>query len=484
MPVLGLDVGTQSLKAVVLGDDLAALGEHAIAYAYDVPRPGWAQQDPALWEAALAPAIAGALAAARLPPAAIAAIAVTGQLDGCVAVGPDGAALGPCLIWMDRRAVAELPALDAAAHRARTGVALDPGHFAAKARWLVRHARGLEGARFHQPVSFLVERLCGVAVFDPALASTTMLHDLAGGRLADDLCAAFDLAPERLPAIAPADAAAGRLTAAGAALTGLPAGVPVAVGTGDDFASLLGAGLAAPGRIAVVLGTAEVVGALAASPLVDPAGLVETHPYPAGGYLIENPGWLAGGALAWLAGLLGGAREADLDRLAEAIPPGADGVTFLPALSGAMAPVWDPAARGSIHGLAPSHGAGHLWRAALEGCAFAMRDVVDRLAALGAGGGRLLLIGGGAASDAWARIRADLTGLPVERAAHLDAAPVGAGLCAAVVAGLAPSLAAAVARLPPPVPTWSPTPRARPALDAAYARYRRLWDALGPLTRG
>src|SRR5690606_10064494 len=133
---------------------------------------------------------------------------------------------------------------------------------------------------------------------------------------------------------------AGGLSRRGAALTGLRPGIPVAVGTGDDFASALGAGITRPGPAAVVLGTGEVVGALHGAPTVDPGDLVETHAYPAGGYFIENPGWLAGGAVAWLMRILAMGDLAELNRLAEAAAPGAGGVSFVPALTGAMAPEW------------------------------------------------------------------------------------------------------------------------------------------------
>ena len=261
--------------------------------------------------------------------------------------------------------------------------------------------------RFHQPVSYLVARLTGEHVFDHGLASTTMLYSLERRDFDPELLAAFGIAVDELPSIAEASDRAGALSAAGAELAGLPAGIPVAVGMGDDFAAPLGAGLVAPGRVACVLGTAEVVGALDETPKVDPRGLVETHGYPGGGFYIENPGWLSGGGLAWLREVLAVADFAAFDRAAAEVPPGAEGVTFFPALSGAMAPEWIAAARGCFYGLSPAHGAGHLARAMLEGCAFAMRDVVERLGELGVPAHGLLLLGGGAKSRLWAHIRAD-----------------------------------------------------------------------------
>ncbi len=477
--VVGLDLGTQSLKAVVCGPDLRVLGTGRVACTPRYPQPGWAEQDPAAWLAALGPAIAQALAVAGRAPAEVVALAVVGQLDGMIAVDAGGAALGPCLIWLDRRAGGALPGLDAARLLATTGQIADPSHLAAKARWWDRHHPHPRAAAFHQPVSFVVEALTGARVLDPALASTTMLHDLDAGGWAPWLCDAFELEPTRLPAIAPAHTVAGQLTVAGAARTGLPVGTVVAVGTGDDFATPLGAGLA-PGTLAVCLGTAEVVGALTPVALRDPARLVETHAYPGGGFFVEHPGWVSGGAVTWLGGLLG-LDGAAFDRAAGQAPPGADGVRVLPAFGGAMTPVWNPAVLGAFVGLTPSHGAPHLCRALYEACAYAMRDVADRLGALGLALTRARLLGGGARARVWAQLRADVLGVPVELAGDPDTGPIGAALLAAVAAGLHPDIAAASAGLPPPAEVLTPDPAAREGHVRGHARYRALYDALASM---
>jgi len=399
---------------VVTDDRLGQLGSGTRAYAPDYPRPGWAEQSPALWEAALGPAIADALAEAGVQGSAVRGLGIAGQLDGCVAVDGAGRALGRCIIWMDRHAARDAEVLPAAELRALTGVVADATHMAAKIRWLKREDPAARRAvHFHQPVSYLVGRLTGARVFDHALASTTMLYALDRRDFAPALLAAFEVERSELPAIAEAGDRAGMLSEQGAALAGLPVGLPVAVGSGDDFATPLGAGLVAPGAVACVLGTAEVVGALDPAPRIDQQGLVETHAYPGGGFYIENPGWLAGGALSWLSGLLGFDDVDALDAAAAELAPGADGLTFIPALSGAMAPEWIASARGVFYGLTPSHARGHLARAVLEGCTFAMRDVVERLASLGVATDHLLLLGGGARSRLWAQMRADCSARPV-----------------------------------------------------------------------
>lgn len=481
MLVVGLDLGTQSLKAVVCDDALEVRGQHAIGYSTQHPAPGRAEQDPRAWEAALAPAIAGALADAQVAPDAIAAIAIAGQLDGCIAVDPAGAPLHPALIWQDRRAVDDSARAGARRVFDVTGQVADPSHMAPKIAWLRRARPG--AARFHQPVSYLVERLCGAAAIDPALASTTMLLELSTGRWSTELLDAFEVAPEELPAVRPTCEVAGTLTAEGARLTGLLAGTRVAVGTGDDFAAPLGAGLVAPGPVACVIGTAEVVGAVATAAVRDRAGepMVETHAYPTGGFFVENPGWLSGGAVRWAVHMLGLSGDAELDALAASAPAGADGVVFVPALAGAMTPVWRPHARGTLHGLAAGHDRAHVARAVLEGLAFAARDVVGRLGELGLPAREVLLLGGGARSHVWAQIRADVLGVPHRVALRTDATPIGAAMIAVVAAGGAPDLVALAARIPPAAATLSPDASTVPAAADAYDRYRRVVAQLAPL---
>ena len=463
--VVGIDLGTQSLKAVVCDEAMTVLGARSVAVATSFPQPGWAEQDPKAWETALERAVAGALTG--LDASEVVAVAVAGQLDGCVAVDASGEPLHPALSWQDRRAVDHVRAVELEV----TGQVADASHMAPKIGWLRAH--GVRAACWHQPVSYLVERLTGARVLDPSHASTTMLYDLRSG--------AWLAEAAELPAIAPATSVAGVLRKS---LAGIAAGVPVAVGTGDDFSTPLGAGLVAPGPLAVTLGTAEVVGALSPVPVFDriearaasdpyrdrPSPMVETHAYPGGAFFIENPGWLSGGAVRWATRMLGVASDAELDALAAQAPPGAEGVTFVPALAGAMTPEWNAGARGSLHGLAASHDRPHVARAVLEGLAFACRDVATRLASLGLAAPHVLVLGGGTQSALWLQIRADALGLPHHVAARPDTSAVGAAMIAGVAGGLCPDLAAACALAPPPRAVITP----RASLDEPYARYQSL----------
>ncbi|HSN25793.1 MAG TPA: FGGY family carbohydrate kinase [Kofleriaceae bacterium] len=490
--VVGVDLGTQSCKAVVCDEQLAVVGSHAVPVATSFPQPGWAEQDPRAWETALEAAVAGALhgtgvvsAAAAVAGAGpidareVAAIAIAGQLDGCVAVDAHGEPLHAALIWQDRRATAEtfdVP-LDV------TGQVADASHMAPKIAWLrARLARAPQLAlsldapgahahapvRFHQPVSYLVARLTGAHVLDPSHASTTMLYDLAAGTWSAPLLARYGIAQHELPAIAPATAVAGTLRRE---LAGIPAGTPVAVGTGDDFATPLGAGVVSPGPLLVTLGTAEVVGTLAASAVLDrtpPSPMVETHAYPTGAFFVENPGWLSGGAVRWATRMLGLGSDSELDALAAEAPPGAGGITFVPALAGAMTPVWDARRRGALLGLSAAHDRPHVARAVLEGLAFACRDISERLAQLGLPHHEALVLGGGTHSDVWLQIRADALGIPHRVAARSDTCAIGAAMVASVAAGIHRDLPAAAATAPAPRATIEP----RGSLDEAYALYQ------------
>ncbi len=491
--IVGVDIGTQSLKAVVIDYRMQVLGEAAYGYLPSFPQPGWAEQDPRLWEEGLRSAVTEALKKARISPSEVLALGVAGQLDGCVPVGQDGHAIHNCLIWMDRRAekeVAALKGIDADAFRRITGITMDAGHMAAKIKWFMENrVNGTKEICYHQPVSYLVARLTGEHVYDHALASTSMLYSIEKGDYDATLLKAFGLNRRHLPKIKAAWHTAGKLSRAGAELSGLQEGITVAVGTGDDYSTPLGAGLIAPGSMVCVLGTAEVVGALDVSPKIDLSGLVETHTYFGDTYFIENPGWLSGGTLEWFVDTFRLSNVEEMVDLAEKVPAGCEGLVFLPALSGAMAPEWIESARGCFYGLTPAHSTAHMARAVLEGCAFAMRDVFGRLTSMDVPIESILLLGGGARSRLWAQIRADVSGVPVVVPERLDTSPIGAAMLAAVAAKIQPDLEYCAKFIEcdkkggAGKTTLIPNPVNSGVYEEVYRAYRRLFDSLKPMFR-
>lgn len=477
---VGIDIGTQSLKAVVTDRSMKIVGMASEAYEVSYPAPGWAEQDAMAWERVLPGVIAQALKKAGASASQVAAVAVAGQLDGCVAVDAEGAPLTKCLIWMDRRAVKQAARVDIKELRDRAGILADASHMAAKIAWLQN--QGVSGVRcFHQPTSYLVSRMTGRHVYDHGLASTTMLYSLESRDYDSELLKAFGISRETLPEIADASSIAGKLTQAGAALTGLPEGIPVAVGTGDDFSAPLGAGLTKPGQMVGILGTAEVVGALSRECVIDERGLVETHRFINGTYFVENPGWLSGGALTWFQNTFKLSRAEEIDELAATAPAGSEGLTFLPALSGAMAPEWVASARGCFYGLTPAHGLHHMARAVLEGCAFAMRDVLGRLRESNVPVDSILLSGGGAKSALWAQIRADVCELPVSITEFKDTSAIGSAILASVAGGLQPDVDSAAQLVGQTSARFDPVSANALVYEKAYSRYRLLFESLKPL---
>jgi xylulokinase len=288
----------------------------------------------------------------------------------------------------------------------------------------------------------------------------------------------------RLGSIAAAADIAGTLRAGPAEALGLTTATRVVVGTGDEHAATLGAGGIRPGIVVDITGTAEPVCVAADTPVIDETGLVETHGHADPRvWLVENPGFVSGGSVAWFVDAFGGgASAAQLDAEAQAATtPGADGVTFLPTLSGATAPRWNDRARGVYAGLSLNHGRAHLFRALLEGCTFALRDIVDRLDAMGLAGAEIRVVGGGARSPLWLQMKADATGRTVRVMASDESTALGAAMLAGVGAGTFANLDDAVERLAVLEPTtYEPDPGTRQAYDDAYGRYRALFDAVEP----
>jgi xylulokinase len=243
-----------------------------------------------------------------------------------------------------------------------------------------------------------------------------------------------------------------------------------------------------------VLGTAEPVCAVVSEPGLDPGAVTEAHPHAtADGWLLENPGWLSGGAYRWFRDELGSVevgRAAEtgadvyelLNDAAAAVPSGAGGVIWIPALAGATAPEWNAAARAGWFGLTAAHGRTHLARALLEGNAFALRDVLDAMRSAGLDPSEIVCVGGGARGDLLLSIRADVTGVPVTRPEDVETTARGAAMLAAAGAGVHADVPTAAARMAGPRrEPVIPDPERQAVYGAAHARYRQLYAALRPL---
>lgn len=493
MYAIGCDVGSQSLKGILLDPAGRVAAVASASYDVEYPRAGWAEQDPRVWRRALADVVGDLLRTSSVDARAVAALGLASQVDGLVAVDERGEPLHPAIIWLDRRATEQTRRLRVTIAddevRAITGLNDDASHVAAKALWLRDERPDVyeRAAGLLLPGSALVAWLTGERLLDHANASSTMLYGLVERGWSARMQDVTGIDAGRLGEIRPASSVAGRLRPPAAEALGLTETTVVVTGTGDEHGATLGAGGIRPGIVVDITGTAEPVCVAAATPVVDPEGLVETHGHADPRvWLVENPGFVSGGSVSWFRAAIGaGASPAVLDAEAAVSAPGADGVTFLPTLSGATAPRWNDGARGVFAGLSLNHGRGHLFRALLEGCTFALRDIVERLDDLGLGGEELRVVGGGARSPLWLQMKADITGRNVRVLATGEATALGAAMLAGVGAGTFADLDEAVERLAVLEPgVIEPDRELTAAYDDAYRRYRSLFDAVEPTFGG
>lgn len=477
--VVGCDIGTQGTKGVLIGDDGQVHATASASYGIRFPEAGWAEQDPGDWQDALSQVLSMLSDQAKGP---IGHIGLAAQVDGVVAVDQDLSPLLPALVWLDRRAGAQADAIKQRLGTSRvfniTGLNCDPSHGAPKMMWLA-DSLGRSPAHFLSPATFATSWLTGSLAQDEANASSSMLFDIKGGGWSDELLDVCSIDSRTLPPIRRSAEVLGEVGARRSAEVGISK-AQVIVGTGDDHAAALAAGAVEPGIVADITGTAEPVGAASDRPVLDDSHLLETHAHAIPRtWLIENPGFVSGGSVMWLAGLLGLDQPGVLD-LAGTATPGCKGLVFLPALSGAVAPRWNESARGSFTGVSMDHGRAEWSRAVLEGCAFALRDNVDRLGELGFPTEQINVTGGGARSDLWLQIKADVTQRPV-KAVQGEGAALGAACLAAVAAGWFGDAQEAIqALVTTSDTTYEPDPAVEGVYEDAYGRYLTTFDALEP----
>ncbi len=484
--ILTLDVGTTACKAALFDLDGRMLASASAEYRTHHPRPGWAEQDPQdWWEAAVAAARRTLEACGRSRPVAV---GLSSQREGVVPVDERGRALGPCIIWMDRRAAAEARALDERFGdelRQRTGLRADPTFTACRLLWMRRHQPDLYARvrYFLQPRDFLYHRLTGLAVTDPSLASRTLLFDIRRMTWWPEMAAAVGVDLSRFPPLHPSSSAPGVLDPSAASALGLQPGIPVAVGAGDRACEALGVGLAGETAMVSTGTTTNVSVARPEVPAVlGSSVLCSAHCLP-GQYLLEQGLGASGAILRWLRDrvLDGRLDYAALDALARDSPPGARGLILLPYFAGARAPRWNPAARGVWFGLTLSHGLPDLVRSILEGVAYEVRACLEELASLGVTVEALVAAGGAARSALWREITADVTGRPVCLPAQTEAASLGAMLLAAAAVGATADPLQAARRANPPVAAVRPEASRASRYERSYRLYAAVYAAVAPL---
>jgi len=492
--VLGIDLGTQSLKVAFYDPESRSVAvEAASALDLDQDASGKAEQDPAAWLEALADALAQVPDSVR---ESVAAIAVSGQQHGLVALDAQGRPLRPAKLWCDTTTVAEAGEIMAAvggreACITLSGNALVTGYTAPKILWLRKHEpeRYQALADILLPHDYLNFALTGVKAMEHGDASGTGLLDVRRRQFSRELIDALD--PDRdlaecLPPLVEAGEFIGATTPAAAARFGLPAQVPVATGGGDNMLGAIGTGNVRPGRLTMSLGSSGTLYGHSDAPVVDPKGQIAAFCGSTGGWLPLLCTMNCTVATELMRDPLNVA-VADIDEAIAPIAPGADGLLLLPFFNGERTPDL-PRAKGCLLGLdARNTTKGHLLRATVEGATFALKFGIDELRALGLAAGEIVLTGGGANSRVWRQIVADVTGLPVVILAGNEGAAFGAALQAlwSLERTADPALdIGAITDRHIRVDTAAavrPNPNHVAAYAVAYRNYSRALDQLSPL---
>jgi len=434
--VLGIDLGTSQVKALVMTPDGEILGRGRAGYRVVSPGEGLAETDPAEWWRATVAAVREALADASAG-IEVAAVGVDGQMHGVMLADADGAAVRPAILWLDRRAEAEAARYgELPAELTRPlGNQASAGMAGPMLSWLVAHEPDvLRRARWAlQPKDWVRMRLTGLAATDPTDASGTLLFDLARGVWADGVIAALGLPAEKLPPVLRATEVAGQLLPGPAGELGLAPGSPVAVGAADTAAALYAADLGeGDGREGWALLTVGTGGQwMVPEGEFRPAAGTNLFAAVGGEFYRLAPVQNAGVALDWVRGVLGVSWRQLYDTARR--PWRADTPVFLPYLARER---WDPATAGAWEGLSLGHERDDLVRGALEGVAFLLRRRLDDLRAAGHQPEAVLLGGGGATHPAWRQLLADVLALPLHPGDTSWLSAAGAARVAAAAAGM------------------------------------------------
>ncbi|MBO1075192.1 xylulokinase [Roseomonas marmotae] len=481
---LGLDLGTSGVKAVLTGAAGEVLAQATAPLAVSRPRPLWSEQDPAEWWRATEAALAALRRTHDL--SGVRALGIAGQMHGAVLLDAADAVLRAAILWNDGRCGTECRELEAAEPRAAaiTGNLVMPGFTAPKLLWVRRHEPEIfaRTRRVLLPKDWLRLRLTGEAISEMSDAAGTLWLDVAARRWSPEMLAATGLSESQMPALVEGSAPAGRLRPEAAAALGLPPGIPLAGGAGDNAGGAVGIGCTEPGDAFLSLGTSGVIFVSDPGFLPDPGRAVHAfcHALP-GRWHRMSVILSAAASLSWITRVTGAADEAAL--LAEVERAGlaaAHGPVFLPYLSGERTPHNDPHASGQFFGLTAGTERADLARAVLEGVAFAMADGLEALEARGARIPALAAIGGGARSRAWLRILAATLDRPVLTVTGAETGPaLGAARLARIACG--DGGIAEVCAKPAIAAVIEPEGDLAAGLAPRRATYRRLYPALRDL---
>ena len=496
--LIGIDVGTTGTKALLIDDQGHVLARATAEYPMYTPRPQWAEQDPEDWWQATIRSVRRVLKESGINPTDISGIGLTGQMHGMVILDAQGKVLRPCIMWNDQRTASQCEWIMNTIGRDRfLELTLNPalpGFTAPKIIWTREHEPEVyaQAAKVLLPKDYVRYRLTGAYATEVSGASGTVLLDVSQRQWSQEVLQELGIPAGWMPECVESVEITGKITAEVADLTGLPAGIPVVGGAGDQAASAVGTGVVEPGLVSVTLGTSGVVFAYTEEPSRDPEGRLHTfcHAVP-NKWHVMGVTLSAGGSLRWFRDTLGlsekniatlsGVDPYDiLTAEASNAPAGCEGLLFLPYLTGERTPYPDPNARGTFFGLTLRHDKRHMMRAVLEGVAYSLRDSIELFRDLAISIQQVRAVGGGARSAMWRQIFADVFGIEIVTINVTDSTAYGAALLAGVGTGVYNSVPEACSAIVRIVERTEPIAENQAAYNEHYPVYRSLYRSLKP----
>ncbi|MCG6156855.1 xylulokinase [Rubinisphaera margarita] len=494
---LGIDIGTSGTKTLAMRETGEILATSTFDYPLSNPRPGWSEQDPADWWAASIKGVRAVLKQGKIKPAEVKGIGLSGQMHGSVFLDKKSEVIRPALLWNDQRTVAECAEIEkrAGGRKKLIDMVANPaltGFTAPKILWL----RNNEPKKFDKVVQVLLPKdyvrfcLTGEFATEVSDASGTLLLDVAKRKWSDALISKLDLDSSILPKVYESEDITGKLTAAAAEALGLPEGIAVVGGGGDQAAGAIGNGIVKSGVVSATMGTSGVVFAHSDAMQVDPQGRVHTFCHA-----VRNQWHVMGcvlsaaGSLQWYRNQLGqaevqAAKKQKIDpyelltEQAKEVGAGCEGLFFLPYLTGERTPHADPHARGCWIGLSLRHGRGHLVRSIMEGATYAMRDTLEIIQEMEIPVRQVRLSGGGARSEFWRQMQADIYGKTVVTINAEEGPAYGVALLAAAGTGAYKNVVEACQNTISVVSELKPDGKTRKVYNSYYPHYRNLYQSL------
>jgi len=499
--LLGLDIGTTGVKGIVLDVDGHTVASASEEYPLSTPKPNWAEQNPEDWWQASVKVFRKLSSELGNSASSIRAVGFSGQMHSLVLLDRRDRVLRPAILWCDTRTDAECKSIHESIGREKLRLLVGnpalEGFTLPKILWVRNHEPDVyqQIKKVLLPKDYIRYRLTGEFATEVSDASGTLLFDVAHRCWSEDILRKFSIPREWLPSVTESIDVSGQLTEGAAKETGLPAGIPVVGGGADNACGAVGSGVVTKGRVLASIGTSGVVLAPTDTMQVDPQMRAHTfcHGVPSSWYVMGVI-LMAGGALRWFKDTFAmnnqeSARSKGIDvydlitRGAETVPPGAEGLQFLPYLIGERTPHQSASARASFVGATIRHTRHQFARAVLEGITFAMRDSLEIIKSLGIPIEQVRLTGGGARSHFWRRLQADIYGQEVATVSTTEGPALGAALMAGVGAGMFGSLVDAVDQIVKVTETTEPDARNVQFYSKSYELFKQTYSSLEPVYR-